>query len=149
MVQYEKYFRDGHPYNYDLTAEEIEQCYGLLKLFRYIFVDAGLIKVDSNIVINPIFGKNTSMAGGADGDLIIDDVLYDFKSTKRLYLESKSLQQLWGYYLLNLLSGRQYNIEHLALYYSRFGAIAFTSVREVNRAELSEFEHLLKKTRVK
>lgn len=75
------------------------------------------------IFYNPNFGKYSEHVGGADADIIIDDSLIDFKTTRCINYNNKeinSLKQLIGYYLLNYLNNGL-RINSLVLYYARYG----------------------------
>ncbi|MDQ4123240.1 MAG: hypothetical protein M3209_17525 [Acidobacteriota bacterium] len=84
--------------------------------------------------LNPTFGFASSLVGGGDADIVIDDKIIDIKTTKNLKLEPKHIHQLVGYYILLSLGGvnlkRSSNINyldeisdinHLGIYFSRHG----------------------------
>ncbi|WP_162309362.1 hypothetical protein [Cohnella abietis] len=54
----------------------------LCEVFQSKFINAGIVKENSNVVFNPRFGIVSMFCGGADADIFIDDTLYDFKCTK-------------------------------------------------------------------
>jgi len=77
--------------------------------------------------LNPTFGDASSLVGGADADLIIDDVLIDIKTTQSGKLDIGQFHQLIGYYILNhigRINGKHnIRINQLGVYYSRYGEL--------------------------
>jgi DNA integrity scanning protein DisA with diadenylate cyclase activity len=77
------------------------------------------------------------MVGGADADLIIDDMLVDIKTTKSLELSKDYFHQLIGYLTLYYLNGvieRKKSlpeINKLAIYFSRFSYLYVIQVESV------------------
>jgi len=87
-------------------------------------------------VLNPVFGDASKLVGGADGDLILDETLIEFKTTKALELERETFNQLLGYYLLSQIGGisgcpRPHYISRVAVYYSRYGVLWGALIRQV------------------
>lgn len=75
---------------------------------------------------NPTFGEGSKLVGGADADLILDDVLIEIKVTKKLELRREYFNQLIGYYLLSLIGGVNGNkdvkpINRIGVYFARHG----------------------------
>ena len=85
-----------------------------------------LFRAKRRCVLNPTFGRGSSLVGGADGDLIIDYTLIDIKTTKHLTFEREFFNQLIGYYVLSCIGGiddcGRGKIKHVAIYYARYGA---------------------------
>jgi hypothetical protein len=79
----------------------------------------------NNYLLNPSFGESSSLIGGADTDLIIDDILIDIKTTKSEIIENYYLDQLLGYYILSRnqrsISLSFPKINKLGIYFSRHG----------------------------
>jgi hypothetical protein len=102
-------------------------------------------------VLNPIFGEASKLVRGADGDLLLDEMLIELKTTKALELERKTFDQLIGYYILSRIGGimgcpRRHRISHLAVYYSRYGIFWRLSVQQViNEERLPELIRWFKK----
>jgi hypothetical protein len=87
-------------------------------------------------LLNPTFGKASNLVGGADADLIVDDIMIDIKTTKYLNFGADHFNQLIGYYLLYLIGGvdnapKDLNIEFLGVYYSRYGVLYKFPVKDV------------------
>jgi hypothetical protein len=78
-------------------------------------------------VLNPTFGRGSSLVGGADGDLIINDMLIDRKTTRHLTFEREFFNQLIGYYVLSCIGGiydcARWKINHVAIYYARYALL--------------------------
>jgi len=95
-------------------------------------------------VLNPTFGRGSSLVGGADGDLIIDDTLIDIKTTKHLTFDREFFNQLIGYYVLSRIGGiddcARGEIKHVAIYYARYGVLHRVSLRECHeQSDLPNF----------
>ncbi len=84
------------------------------------------------------------MVGGADADLIIDDMLRDIKTIKSGKMDAGQVRELLGYYVLNQIggvNGKKITINRLAIYFSRYGElVAFPAEYVVN----SKFPQLVK-----
>ena len=107
------------------------------EVFEDVFIKSELVKKDSVVVFNPHFGMWSVKCGGADADIFIDGVLYDFKCTVSYSYKFLDSAQICGYYLLHRLSKsdmdyecdeenvplRYMDIKAIALYKSRFGVI--------------------------
>lgn len=79
-----------------------------------------------NSFYNPTFGEGSKLVGGADADLILDDILIEIKVTKKLELRREYFNQLIGYYLLSLVGGVNGNtdikpIKRIGVYFARHG----------------------------
>lgn len=75
-------------------------------------------------LLNPTFGGASSLVGGADADLVLDDTLIDIKTTKYLELKRRDFDQLLGYYTLHTIAGvgeiePKIKINKVAIYFSR------------------------------
>lgn len=112
--------------DYDFVdSESVSELLELLSIVPWeVFTKA------KQLLLNPTF-QGSSLVGGADGDLIVDDMLVDIKTTIKDEHNTKSLDQLLGYYLLaNHFPGAENasfdelsitTINSVALYYSRHG----------------------------
>ena len=114
----------------DITADLANIC----NVFQSEFIDKGLVTFNSKVIFNPNFGAASMLVGGADGDIYIDGVLYDFKTTKYVGYKWKEIAQLLGYFYLNQLSKEmkrlgvpypedEMTIETVAFYKARYGEI--------------------------
>lgn len=76
--------------------------------------------VGKSLAIGPIFDCiGTELGIHADGDLIVGKTLLDVKTSSRIALK-EDLRQLIGYYVLNRIAGKRFDIENIAVYYPRF-----------------------------
>lgn len=109
-----------------------------------------------HVTLNPVFDPY-GWIDGADGDLLIDGTLVDFKTgaafSPRLIEKEKA--QLWGYVLLEnavaLEEKRPSEIDHcLSLYFARAGAFLSLDLSFLGQAYIQrcaeKFRELLKKT---
>lgn len=64
-----------------------------------------LFQTNKLCLLNPTFGKASRLVGGADADMVIDDMIIDIKTTKDFRLDPKHFFQLLGYYALYKMAG--------------------------------------------
>lgn len=119
------------------------------EVFNNVFIVSGLVKPTSDVVFNPQFGITSVLVGGADADIYIDGILYDFKSSKKSGYQWKDIAQLYGYYLMDCINkmnpllndvksiGNR-EIKELAIYSARFGIINSYPVSKISKEKLSE-----------
>jgi hypothetical protein len=87
---------------------------------------ANIFRAKRLCILNPTFGKASTLVGGADADFIIDDMLVEVKTTKEHELQRNHFNQLVGYYCLHEIghisgSPKKFKIQRFGVYYSRFG----------------------------
>ena len=87
-------------------------------------------------VLNPSFGKASRLVGGADADLLLDDILVDIKTTKTLMLRPEYLFQLVGYVILHRLGSidglkSKPHISKIAIYFSRHAHLQVFELNDV------------------
>ena len=80
----------------NVKDEDIEDLRKLLSI-----VDPKLFKAQHLCMLNPTFGEASRLVGGADADLLIDDLLIDVKTTKKLNFQTTFFHQLMGYVVLH------------------------------------------------
>jgi hypothetical protein len=120
-VLYRAGFIDENLDNYN--HEDIKDIKSLISL-----VDNKKFQAKEKCYLNPTFGAGSSLVGGADADLIIDNTLIDIKVTKNLKLDRNHINQVLGYYLLSLIGGVNSNpndrpIENIGIYFARHGEL--------------------------
>lgn len=120
-VLYRAGFIDENFDNYN--HEDIKDIKSLISL-----VDNKNFQAKEKCYLNPTFGAGSSLVGGADADLIIDNTLIDIKVTKNLKLDRNHINQVLGYYLLSLIGGVNSNpndrpIENIGIYFARHGEL--------------------------
>jgi hypothetical protein len=92
-------------------------------------VPASLTRPLDRCLLNPTFGEASRAVGGADADLVLDDMLVDVKTTKNFKLERMAFDQLIGYFLLATLGGMDADpepsraITQVAIYFARYGCL--------------------------
>lgn len=87
-------------------------------------VTKDLFRAKDVCLLNPTFGSTSTLVGGADADLLVDDTLIDIKTTKNFRLDAEHFFQLLGYCVLHRIAGigdlePKREITKLAIYYSR------------------------------
>jgi hypothetical protein len=85
-----------------------------------LFHDRFKGKLSQPAVLNPAFDGSRHV-GGADADIILNDVLLDIKATIKPRLESSWLYQLLGYVLLDYAD--EYKMQGVGLYLARQGVL--------------------------
>jgi hypothetical protein len=107
-------------------------------------------------VLNPTFGAGSRLVGGADADLLVDDVLVDFKCSVRPGLAIRDVRQVVGYAVLANRFGvdgldpaafadwpGDQPVTHLGLYLARAGVLHVFPLNEAispfHQRELLEF----------
>ena len=66
-------------------------------------VDVKIFKPEQKGFLNPTFGYGSHLVSGADADIIVDDMLIDIKTTKKMDFTRDYFNQLVGYYVLSRL----------------------------------------------
>ena len=96
-------------------------------------------------VIGPLFDcAGTDLKINADGDLIIGKILLDIKTSPRLALK-EDFRQLIGYYVLNGIAGKPFDIENIGIYYPRFDYFVERPISEfVSESAVTSIESLFK-----
>jgi hypothetical protein len=95
--------------------------------------------------LNPFFGCASKLVGGADCDLVIDDILLEIKTVQKFELKREYFNQLIGYYVLSRIGGisgmlQNHRINRLGIYFSRHGYLWLFRVDTVlNEKKLPEF----------
>jgi hypothetical protein len=89
-----------------------------------------------HVLLNPTFGSASQLVGGADADLILDNVLVDIKCTKKASFDRFVLNQLLGYYILSRISSidnapNNHRIKYISVYFARFGKLYQANAEEI------------------
>jgi len=98
-------------------------------------IDPKLFKNKKVCALNPTFGLASMLVGGADADLLIDNMLIDIKTTKNLTFTKNYFDQIIGYYLLYVIGGMEskspQEIDTIGIYYSRHAQLYTIPVENV------------------
>ncbi len=111
----------------------------------YSITDFDLLVSKQRCILNPSFDEASKLVGGADADLLIDNMLIDIKTTKLCTLKRDYFNQLIGYYVLTKIRGADgkanyANISKLGVYFSRFAYLHLFEVKDfINDEKLSHF----------
>lgn len=126
------------------TNDIIIELKKLTDLFINTFIESNIVKDNSDVVFNPEFGICSKKCGGADADIFIDGVLYDFKSSKNRGYRWQDIAQLVGYYLFNEISIHSdssevslkgYTIDKIAFYKARYGEIECFDIANIDNVK--------------
>lgn len=129
----------------EVHDEDIIEMNQLISIVR-----PSLFKSNGKCYLNPGFFYASHIIGGADADLIIDNMLIDIKTTIKCVYKREYFNQLIGYlalleidktflkkgnYLLRNDPSNKWvldcRIEKLGIYYSRFGELTTVNVRDI------------------
>ncbi|OYU95980.1 MAG: hypothetical protein CFE21_06075 [Bacteroidetes bacterium B1(2017)] len=140
LAKLDAYFRSkviDQNFNYH-DPNDIKDLKALISL-----VDKSKFTATEKCYLNPTFGEGSSIVGGADADLIIDNTLIDFKATKHLKLEREHLNQLLGYYILSKIGGINNDkldkpIENIGIYFARHGELWTIPIEEFGDSQKFE-----------
>ena len=88
-------------------------------------IPMNLLSSEKVCLLNPVFGSS-KLVGGADADLVLDDMLIDIKTTKYLKVTRDHINQILGYYILHRIGGiidapPDHQINTIGIYFSRHG----------------------------
>lgn len=148
LAKLDSVYREGQ-LEPDFEEADPEDIQDLLDLLAIVPFDDLLH--DRVLLLNPTFGMASLLVGGADADLIAGDLLVDFKVTTKDEIDAKSLDQIFGYFLLarkqRLADPRFPVVNRLGLYFCRHGylwsleASIWTSHPEFSAIEEWFFEY--------
>lgn len=132
LAQLDTYFRAGI-IDEDFGIIDDGDVIDLRRLISIINPDS--FKAKELCLLNPTFGEASELIGGADADLVMDNVLIDIKTTTQLEFKRDHFNELIGYYMLYKIGGIldapvEPNIENLGIYYSRYGELYIFPVTE-------------------
>lgn len=108
-------------------------------------INPKIFKARKICLLNPTFGEASSLVGGADADLVVDDTLIDIKTTQKLQLRRDYYNQLIGYYTLYKIGGidgipAKHKIKNVGIYYSRYGYLHLIPVKDhINKVSFPAF----------
>lgn len=113
--------------------EDIQDLRNLVKI-----VPQKLFLAKNLCLLNPTFGKASTLVAGADADVFIDEMLVDIKTTKNLRLERDNFHQLLGYLALHTIDGigslrPKPAINKMAIYFSRHAHLEVFDSREITK----------------
>ncbi len=121
------YIHDGWETINEQDMQDLRNLVSLLK--------PQLFKSSGKIILNPTWTEAAQLVRAADGDLILDDLLVDFKTVKELKLELRVFHQLMCYYTLSVIQRKQeedaIELNRLGIFFSRFGMLYEFNVRDV------------------
>lgn len=110
-------YRTGHIFE-EFGNDDIDKREELKSIFEN--VDWSKFNSNSNYILNPVF-EGLIENVNADADLIMDKTLIELKCVSQIKIQRFQLNQLLGYYFLNLLKPKkeQYDIDSIAIYFAR------------------------------
>lgn len=128
FAKLESIFRNGYSIEKEQSLKRridknVErELYNQIEIFKEAFEYKFGIKTKKSITYyNPSFGRCSKAVDGADADIVINNTLIDFKSSKYLNSIEDDFRQLIGYYLFTLITKRPTYINKICLYFSRYG----------------------------
>lgn len=124
------------------VIEDLKRLAGSVSLDKF--------KTDNKCYLNPTFGNGSSLVGGADADLIIDDTLIDIKTTKNMAFTQDILNQVIGYYALSKIGKindiDDVKIDKIGCYYPYFDYLYIMGIDTLAEFDgfVAEFEMILR-----
>lgn len=110
-----------------------------IEIFKDAFEDKFKIQTKKcEVFYNPSFSYCSRAVGGADADIVINDTLIDFKSSKYLKNIDKDFEQIISYYLFSKVIESPANINNICLYFSRYGKFVEYSFTEKDKENIKE-----------
>lgn len=108
----------------DVDSGDVDDLSNLLRLFS----KQTWLQNHKLVLLNPTFRRASRLVGGADADLVLDDMLVDIKCTKHRVFSGEMFHQLLGYYILSRIGGiegtpQKHRIRHLGVYFARHGEL--------------------------
>ena len=137
LAQLDPLYRGGYVDEYILDNFGIVDDKDIKDLKNLIsLVDPKIFKARKVCLLNPTFGKASEMVGGADTDLVLDDMIIDIKTTKNFQLTRDFFNQLIGYYVLYKIGGinklpLRHDIRRLGIYYARYGYLYLINPQDI------------------
>jgi len=132
LAQMDVFYRSGSlPSNLGVVEEgDVEDLRNLISI-----LDPDMFRAKKHCFLNPTFGYGSTLVGGADADLIVDDTLIDVKTTKYLSFTRDQFNQLIGYFILSKLGKinetEDIPISKMGIYFSRHGVLHTISADEI------------------
>lgn len=108
-------------------------------------VDTEIFRSKNLCIWNPSFGEGSRLVGGAEADLILDNMIIEIKTDKNIQLKDEDLDLLWGYYTLFNLSRpkgmkKEDKIKKVGIYFARHSYLYKIDVNEcINKEKFPEF----------
>ena len=144
-------FRNLFNYKISLEPENVKDLSDLRQLMKQCNIDQ--FCPQEKIILNPTFGEGSKLVGGADADLIVDNLLIDVKTTIEQKLTRSIFNQLIGYYLLYLIGGidnhKDSKINKLGIYFSRYNYLWTLSVDEIGNEKDFQKAAIMLKSKTK
>ena len=104
-----------------LSEEAYKDYKGIISVFQNNFLNN--VPTDANVIFNPVFGDASRCLGGADGDIIINNSIIDFKYSKNINTKhALHSKQLAGYCILNH-ANPICKIDRMCIYSGRTGVL--------------------------
>lgn len=138
---------------FSIEEEIVNDLKNLLSVFQETISDTHIVNENSTVIFNPTFGGASYICGGADADIYIDGVLYDFKCTNKTGYAWNETAQIYGYFLLSNVAKyfsdttnmlHDYDIHRIAFYRARYGEIEYFDINiEAHTTSIQEFIHLI------
>ena len=115
--------------------EDVEDLRKLISL-----VDPPAFTASQRCLLNPTFGKASSLVHGADADLVIDDAIIEIKTTKDLQLKRKYFDELMGYFVLDRIEAMSSpdprpGISKVGIYFSRYAYLYIMDLAGIVRPD--------------
>lgn len=104
----------------DTEINELQQLFNLIPWNKF--------SPENNLFLNPTFGTGSTLLGGADADIVLDDIIIEIKTISTARPQIRDHRQLVGYALLAKYFGlndkpEAHDINQLGVYLSHSGEL--------------------------
>lgn len=131
---------DGLPSSDPVSEVDLED---LRQLYEVVPRDQ--FRAERFCFLNPTFGRASSLVGGADVDLVLDETLVDVKTVQEASFTRDAFNQLLGYYTLHVIAGvggldPKPEINRVGVYFSRHAHLYTVDLeRVIDRSTYPDF----------
>jgi hypothetical protein len=144
LARIDPIYRAGYMGDAVLESNRDEQVQEVVQLLSHVPFNA-LVGDGSDILLNPTFGRYSSLVGGADADIIAGGRLIDLKVVAQPNIERGMVRQLVAYLILARCARRDgaelSSIEEVGLYFARHAHLwGLPARRIINHPAYAEVE---------
>jgi hypothetical protein len=115
--------------------KDVEDLKNLLNVYKTVPLHKNI-----NCALNPTFGAASALVGGADIDLVVEDMLVEIKTSTCTSLRRVHFDQVFCYYILFLIGGLQpkgyiKRLNKIGIYYARHGLLWQAKISDIASKE--------------
>lgn len=144
LANLDHFYRSGYIHDRGILHVDDSNAEDLLRLANATMENRQLFIANQSLLCSPTFGEAvTRLVDGAEGDLILDDMLIDIKCESAFKWQIKHLRQLIGYWIMASLSPSfKPEIRKLGVWNPRYQKLVYIEVKDIctalNMVEFTE-----------